>query len=274
MLQYTEKQELLYKESVKLLHERGTASRVLFQRMLAIGYEEACEIFDRMIEEEIAVKNGSYDIVLNTKGEKRRRMNSDGLDASEVSFEALGIDKDNLTSDSYIKLARVGCQSAFRYLDCFANIMVKNKTDEEKNLAMAEEDFWKTVEYMLTEYRYNHGNLRYEKPFGLLLLGGFGCEENIERGTELLVSSLKHDVELLTEDEIEGISSYCSERFERGCRKWESKLMKALLEKDASAVNETVERIKTLENGVDVLADVASLFAMARYDIKYMGGKR
>ena len=71
MLQYTEKQELLYKEGVKLLRECGTASCVLFQRKLAIGYGAACEIVDRMLKEGIAIQGKGYTIILNTEGGKR-----------------------------------------------------------------------------------------------------------------------------------------------------------------------------------------------------------
>ena len=55
MLQYTEKQELLYKEGLKLLRECGTASCVFFQRKLAIGYGAAREMVDRMLKEGIAI---------------------------------------------------------------------------------------------------------------------------------------------------------------------------------------------------------------------------
>ena len=69
MLQYTEKQELLYKEGVRLLKEHGKASCVLFQRKLAIGYGAACEIVDRMLKEGIAIPGKRYTIILNTEGE-------------------------------------------------------------------------------------------------------------------------------------------------------------------------------------------------------------
>ena len=62
MMEYTEKQELLYKEGVKLLRENGTASCVLFQRKLAIGYEDAKFIYDRMISEGVAVEYRQYSI--------------------------------------------------------------------------------------------------------------------------------------------------------------------------------------------------------------------
>ena len=71
MLQYTEKQELLYKEGVKLLRECGTASCVFFQRKLAIGYGAAREIVDRMLKEGIATQGKGYTIILNTEGGKR-----------------------------------------------------------------------------------------------------------------------------------------------------------------------------------------------------------
>ena len=71
MMEYTEKQELLYKDGVKLLRECGTASCVIFQRKLAIGYGAACEIVDRMLKEGIAIPGKGYTIILNTKGEQR-----------------------------------------------------------------------------------------------------------------------------------------------------------------------------------------------------------
>ena len=71
MLQYTEKQELLYKEGLKLLRECGTASCVFFQRKLAIGYGAAREIVDRMLKEGIATQGKGYTIILNTEGGNR-----------------------------------------------------------------------------------------------------------------------------------------------------------------------------------------------------------
>ena len=62
MMEYTEKLELLYKEGLKLLRENGTASCVLFQRKLAIGYEDARFIYDRMIGEGDAEEYKEYSI--------------------------------------------------------------------------------------------------------------------------------------------------------------------------------------------------------------------
>ena len=71
MMEYTERQELLYKDGVKLLRECGTVSCVLFQRKLAIGYGAAREIVDRMLKEGIATQGKGYKIILNTEGDKR-----------------------------------------------------------------------------------------------------------------------------------------------------------------------------------------------------------
>ena len=62
MIECTERLELLYKEGLKLLRENGTASCVLFQRKLAIGYEDARLIYDRMISEGVAVEYKQYSI--------------------------------------------------------------------------------------------------------------------------------------------------------------------------------------------------------------------
>lgn len=62
MMECTERLELLYKEGLKLLRENGTASCVLFQRKLAIGYEDARLIYDRMISEGVAVEYKQYSI--------------------------------------------------------------------------------------------------------------------------------------------------------------------------------------------------------------------
>ena len=64
MMECTERLELLYKEGLKLLRENGTASCVLFQRKLAIGYEDARLIYDRMISEGVAVEYKQYSIRL------------------------------------------------------------------------------------------------------------------------------------------------------------------------------------------------------------------
>ena len=71
MLQYTEKQELLYKEGVRLLKEHGKASCTLFQRKLAIGYGAAREIVDRMLKEGIVISGKGNTIILNTEGGKK-----------------------------------------------------------------------------------------------------------------------------------------------------------------------------------------------------------
>ena len=69
MMEYTERQELLYKEGVRLLKEHGKASCVIFQRKLAIGYGAAREIVDRMLKEGIAIHSKGYTIILKTEGE-------------------------------------------------------------------------------------------------------------------------------------------------------------------------------------------------------------
>ena len=68
-MEHTERQELLYKEGVRLLKEHGKASCVIFQRKLAIGYRAAREIVDRMLKEGIAIPGKGYTIILNTEGE-------------------------------------------------------------------------------------------------------------------------------------------------------------------------------------------------------------
>ena len=67
MLQYAEKQEMLYKEGLRLIMENGTATCTLFQRKLAIGYEDALLIYNRMIREGIAEKDKGYSIKLIKK---------------------------------------------------------------------------------------------------------------------------------------------------------------------------------------------------------------
>ena len=69
MMEYTKRQELLYKEGVRLLKEDGKASCVLFQRKLAIGYGAARELVDRILKEGIAIPGKGYTIILNTEGE-------------------------------------------------------------------------------------------------------------------------------------------------------------------------------------------------------------
>ena len=61
-MEYTKRLELLYKEGLKLLRENGTASCVLFQRKLAIGYEDARFIYDCMINEGVAAEYKQYSI--------------------------------------------------------------------------------------------------------------------------------------------------------------------------------------------------------------------
>ena len=70
MMEYTKRQEMLYEAGVRLLRENGTASCVLFQRMLSVGYAEAREIFDRILAEGIAVLDRRHTLVLKKKEEK------------------------------------------------------------------------------------------------------------------------------------------------------------------------------------------------------------
>lgn len=72
-MKHTERQELLYKEGVRLLKEHGKASCVLFQRKLAIGYGAAREIVDRMLESGIATLGKDYTIILNEEGEQKMK---------------------------------------------------------------------------------------------------------------------------------------------------------------------------------------------------------
>ena len=64
-MEYTEKQETLYRRGLDLLKEYGTASCTLFQQKLCIGYISARAIFERMLAEGVAVLQEEFILTLN-----------------------------------------------------------------------------------------------------------------------------------------------------------------------------------------------------------------
>ena len=73
MMDYTEKQEFLYKEGIRLLKENGTVRTALLQRRLGIGYAAAREMIDRMLEDGVAILCKEHIVVFNAEGEKKLR---------------------------------------------------------------------------------------------------------------------------------------------------------------------------------------------------------
>ena len=87
-MKHAKTQETLYLEAMRLLKENGSASTSFFQRKLCIGYAAAREIFDRMLDEGVAVRKKEFTIVLNKKGEKKMSIEVT-MRHSDVRIESL-----------------------------------------------------------------------------------------------------------------------------------------------------------------------------------------
>ena len=139
-MEYTQRQELLYKEGVRLLKEHGKASCVLFQRKLAIGYGAAREIVDRMLEEGIATSGKDYTIILNKEGEKKMRNTTFyGMEAKD--FLEKVIERENrFKNTDYSALSfEEKCEYALWYINegkLFNQALADDKLADIKNLVL------------------------------------------------------------------------------------------------------------------------------------------
>ena len=140
MLQYTEKQELLYKEGVRLLKEHGKASCVLFQRKLAIGYGAVREIVDRMLEEGLATLGKNYTITLNQKGEQKMKNTTFyGMEAKDFLEKVIERENKFKNTDYSALSCEEKCEYALWYINegkLFNQALSDDKLVNIKNLVL------------------------------------------------------------------------------------------------------------------------------------------
>ena len=285
MLQYTEKQELLYKEGVRLLKEHGKASCVLFQRKLAIGYATAREIVDRMLESGIATLGKDYTIILNEEGVNKMRNDSfNGMHAKDFLEWVIAREREvngneekpsfsKLTYKKYLDLAKQGYKEAIAHLERISAIRAEKATSEdERNAAILERDFWETVQFMIAEHYYNLGELKYEKHLGFMLLIGAGCDVNTERGVKLMLADMERTVSTLSVEVKTRAIEVCSKRSSR-TGVIERLILDAIWKGDTECIYDIIEQIRYLGIVAEVMINVSGLFYSRIHDAK-KGGKR
>lgn len=279
-MEHTERQELLYKEGVRLLKEHGKASCVLFQRKLAIGYGAAREIVDRMLESGIATAGKDYTIILNEEGVNKMRNDSfNGMYAKDYLERVIGRDSEvngneekplfaKLTYSKYLDLAKQGYKEAFSHLERIsANKVEKATSDGERNTALAERDFWETVQFMVAEYYYNLGELKYEKHLGFMLLIGAGCDVNTERGVKLMLADMGRTVSTLSVEVKTRAIEVCSKRSSR-TGVIERLILDAIWKGDTECIYDIIEQIRYLGIVAEVMINVSGLFYSRIHDAK------
>ena len=280
MMEYTEKQELLYKEGVRLLKEHGKASCVLFQRKLAIGYGAAREIVDRMLESGIATVGKDYTIILNEEGVNKMRNDSfNGMYAKDFLERVIARENEangneekpsfsKLTYKKYLDLAKQGYKEAILHLERISAIKAEKATSEdERNAAILERDFWETVQFMIAEHYYNLGELKYEKHLGFMLLVGVGCDVNTDRGVKLTFSDMERTASLLDGEVKTRAMEICAKQaFRIGVV--ERMLIDAIWKGDMESAYDIVEKIRSLGIIAEVVNKVSTIFYSRIHDAK------
>ena len=285
MTVYNERQELLYKEGVRLLKEHGEASTSFFQRKLYIGYSAARAIFDRMLDEGIATLKTEFTLTLSKEGEKKLLNDTfNGMYAKDFlemviarESEAIGNEEKpsfrRLTYDKYLNLAKQGYKEAFVHLERISAIKAEKATsDDKRNAAIAERDFWETVLFMVAEHYYNLGELKYEKHLGFMLLSGVGCDVNTERGVKLMLSDMERTARTLTDKVKNRAIKLCSKQAAR-TGAVERILLDAIWMDDMERAYDIIKQIRYIGIVAEVMINVSGLFYSRIHDAK-KGGKR
>ena len=280
MLQYTEKQELLYKEGVRLLKEQGEASTSFFQRKLYVGYAAARAIFDRMLDEGIATLKTEFTLTLNKEGEKKLRNDTfNGMYAKDFLERVIARENEangneekpsfsKLTYKKYLDLAKQGYKEAILHLERISAIKAEKETSEdERNAAILERDFWETVQFMIAEHYYNLGELKYEKHLGFMLLVGVGCDVNTDRGVKLTFSDMERTASSLDSEVKTRAMEICAKQaFRTGVV--ERMLIDAIWKGDMVSAYDIVEKIRSLGIIAEVVNKVSTIFYSRIHDAK------
>ena len=280
MLQYTEKHELLYKEGVRILKEHGKASCVLFQRKLAIGYATAREIVDRMLESGIATLGKDYTIILNEEEVNKMRNDTfNGMRATDFLERVIAREREvngnedkpsfsKRTYKKYLDLAKRGYKEAIAHLERISSIRAEKATSEdERNAAILERDFWETVQFMIAEHYYNLGELKYEKHLGFMLLVGVGCDVNTDRGVKLTFSDMERTASSLDSEVKTRAMEICAKQaFRTGVV--ERMLIDSIWKGDMESAYDIVEKIHSLGIVAEVVNKVSTIFYSRIHDAK------
>ena len=279
-MEYTDRKELLYKEGVRLLKEHGTASTSFFQRKLYIGYATARAIFDRMLDDGIAVLKTEFTLTLNKEGEKKMRNDSfNGMYAKDFLERVIARENEangneekpsfsKLTYKKYLDLAKQGYKEAILHLERISAIKAEKETSEdERNAAILERDFWETVQFMIAEHYYNNGELKYEKHLGFMLLVGVGCDVNTDRGVKLTFSDMERTASALDSEVKARAMEICAKQaFRTGVV--ERMLIDAIWKGDMESAYDIVEKIRSLGIIAEVVNKVSAIFYSRIHDAK------
>ena len=279
MMDYTQKQELLYKEGVRLLKEHGMASCALFQRKLSIGYQAAHEIVDRMLANGIATQGKNYTIIFNEKGEQNMKNTTfNGMQAKDFFEKVIARESGandskakpsfgKLTYEQYLDLAKQGYKEAFAHLEGILTQRADSATlEEDRKTALAERSFWQTVQFMVAEHYYAKGVLKYEEHLGFMLLCGIGCEVDVERGAALTLQGMQHKAAALEAKIAERVKA--SLTAEGKATTLVEELILTILDGNGEALSQCVSAAKASDDFVRILRVASSLLSVRIYDAK------
>ena len=278
----TKSQEQLYLEAIRLLKENGSASTSFFQRKLCIGYAAAREIFDRMLDEGVAVLKKEFTIVFNEKGEKKMRNTTfNGMEAKDFFDKVIALDAKGVTEKpsfhklsytGYLNLAKEGYKEAFSHLERLAAKKVEKATTNEKRLAAeAERNFWQTVQFMIAEHYYNLGDLSYEKHLGYMLAFGIGCDADGGRGAWMMLDDMSRTLKSLDIDTKDRLTAECAKRGYR-CGVLENSIMLAVLRDDKEQLDKIIASIQPLGIVGESVSAAAGIFYSRLHEAKRRGG--
>ena len=281
-MKHAKTQETLYLEAIRLLKENGSASTSFFQRKLCIGYAAAREIFDRMLEEGVAVRKKEFTIVLNKKGEKKMRNTTfNGMEAKDFFDKVIALDAARATEKPsfhklsyarYLDLAKQGYKEALAHLERIAAKKAEKATTNEKRLAAeAERDFWQTVQFMVAQHYYNLGELSYEKHLGYMLAFGVGCEADGERGASMMLADMSRTLDSLDIDTKDRLVAECVKRGNR-CGVLENSILLAVLRWDKEQLDKIIASIQPLGICGEAVSIASGIFYSRLYDAKREGG--
>jgi hypothetical protein len=233
-----------------------------------------------MLDDGIAVLKTEFTLTLNKEGEKKMRNDSfNGMYAKDYLERVIGRDSEvngneekpsfvKLTYSKYLDLAKQGYKEAIAHLERISAIRAEKATSEdERNAAILERDFWETVQFMIAEHYYNLGELKYEKHLGFMLLVGVGCDVNTERGVKLTFSDMERTASSLdSEVKTRAIELCAKHAFRTGVV--ERMLIDAIWKGDMESAYDIVEKIHSLGIVAEVVNKVSSIFYSRIHDAK------
>jgi hypothetical protein len=233
-----------------------------------------------MLASGIATLGKDYTIILNEEGVNKMRNDTfNGMHATDFLERVIAREREvngneekslfsKLTYKKYLDLAKQGYKEAIAHLERISAIRAEKATSEdERNAAILERDFWETVQFMIAEHYYNLGELKYEKHLGFMLLIGVGCDVNTERGVKLMLADMERTVSTLSVEVKTRAIEVCSKRASR-TGVIERLILDAIWKGDAECIYDIIEQIRYLGIVAEVMINVSGLFYSRIHDAK------